>query len=133
MPIPILDLIALLLAPRAFVDGFMHITEDWRDWLNVWADPPPTPDLPRHQSLAFVERRERGLYWFRGKIAFLFNCAFCLSYHASFWLLLLMYAIMLWLPAPVAMGCRFFIYWLALTQVSTLLLRVQDVAGRNSE
>jgi len=133
MPIPILDLIALILAPRALVDGFMHIAEEWRDWLNVWADPPQIKDdFPRYQSLAAVAARAR-VYRFRETIAFLFNCAFCLSYHASFWLLLLMYAIMLWLPAPVAMGGRFFIYWLALTQVSTLLLRLQDVAGRNSE
>jgi len=111
MQIPPLDLIALILAPRALVDAWTHeggLFSDIRDWIGVWGS-------------GGAERTWRN--WAREKIAFGLNCAFCLSYHAAFWLLLLMYAIMLWLPPTWASVGRFVLYWLALTQASVLLLR----------
>jgi len=126
MPIECLDLIALLLAPRALVDAWLHpgLFEELRDWLTVWA----SPAIDDEQETP----RRRWQAWFGSLFAFGINCAFCLSYHAAFWLLLLMYAVLLWFPPALAGIGRFILYWLALTQVSTLLLRGTEY-GQNTE
>jgi len=117
MPTELLDLLALLLAPRALVDAWTHpggLFEDVLDWIDVWGAPNSADD-------ANAKRRWRD--WLREKLAFGLGCAFCLSYHAAFWCLLLMYAVVLWLPPIWAAVGRFLLYWLALTQVSVLLLQ----------
>ena len=118
MQVEWLDLLALVLAPRALVDAWVHengLFAEMRDWINVWGSTPATDDVQETP-------RRRWRDWIREQLAFLANCAFCLSYHAAFWLLLLLYAILLWLPPTGAAVGRFFLYWLALTQLSILLL-----------
>jgi len=111
-----IDIIALLLAPRALVDAWMHsggLFAELRDWIDVWG------------SQADVTKPRRWRDWLREQVAFLLNCAFCLSYYAAFWILLLFYGVLFWLPPGYAALGRFVIYWLALAQVSTLLLRIR--------
>ena len=92
-----LDFVALVAATGAIVNAWLHpggLFDDTRDWISVWAHP---------------------------KVAQLFNCRLCLSYHAAFWLLVLFFIPSLWLSPPWDVVWFLPVYALAATRFSLLI------------
>lgn len=114
----LLDFIAIIGAVGAVVNAWMHrggLFEDWRDRLEVWASNPSDETGPAAKSLSWA------YHGTRARIAQLFNCRFCLSYHVAFWLIVLFYLPSLWLAPPWSLLVKLPIYSLAATRFSLLL------------
>lgn len=102
----LLDFVMIFLASGALVNAWMHaggLFEEWRDSISVWAE----------REDAYQRRRQL--------LAQLLTCRVCLTYHASFWLLVLFFVPSLWLSPPWCVVWFIPVYALAATRLSLLI------------
>jgi hypothetical protein len=111
-----LDFAAVALAAGALVDAWLverGLFEELLDKIAAWG------------TIQQADRQEDGRLrwsaWWRNKLAYGLHCAFCLSYHTAFWLLLLFYLPSLWLSPPWDVVCKLPIYSLAATRLSLII------------
>ena len=106
----ILDFVMIFLATGALVNAWMltgGLFEGWRDFLAAWGEPEGVS--PRSDAV-------------RQFFAKLLTCRICLTYHVSFWLLVLFYLpSSLWLSPPWAVVWLLPVYALAATRLSLLV------------
>jgi hypothetical protein len=122
MPISIWDFIVIGMAAAAAVSAWMHeggLFADIRDRIDVWG----TPDDAADESLETWFRRLRR--WVRVKIGELLNCAFCLTFHTAFWLLVGLYCAQQFLAPPWNDVAVLPIYALAIAKLAHLIQRIE--------
>jgi hypothetical protein len=110
----VLDFVMLFLAAGALVNAWMMtdgLFEGVRDWLDSWGEP--------SGGLDWKDRVYDNIRWFISK---LFTCRTCLTYHVSFWLIVIFWLPSLfWLKPPWSLVWFIPVYALAATRLSLLI------------
>jgi hypothetical protein len=92
-----------------------------------WGEDDPLPQSPEAEAAPDVVEEPLPKWWrfvdrWVPNIAgALLSCAFCLSYHAPFWIGLAFWVPSLWLPHPWNVLCKFPIYSFAVTRAGNIL------------
>lgn len=110
----VFDFVLLSFAAGALVRAWLHpggVFADFRDWLDVWLAPDAdTLGVPRLQWLL----------WITEKLSYGLGCGVCMTYHASFWLIVL-YGISYVVVAPWDWLLQVPMYVFAVARVSLFI------------